>query len=56
VACDPRTSRLLGIAEGAPILLRETVAFGVDGIPRELTYKYNRGDRIAVFATSDAIA
>jgi GntR family transcriptional regulator len=50
VGCEARTSRLLGIEEGEPILLRETLAFGVDGRPRELTYKYNRGDRVSVTA------
>jgi GntR family transcriptional regulator len=53
VACEARTSRLLGIDEGAPILLRETLSFGVDGIPRELVYYYNRGDRVSVTDVSD---
>jgi GntR family transcriptional regulator len=55
VACEGRTSRLLGVEEGAPILLRETLAFGADGLPRELSYKYNRGDRVSVFTTTGGI-
>lgn len=52
VACEGRTAKLLGVEEGSPILLRETVGHAADGRPQELTYKYNRGDRVSVFATT----
>ncbi|OLT22871.1 hypothetical protein BJF78_33115 [Pseudonocardia sp. CNS-139] len=53
VACEARTGTLLGVRAGSPILLRETLAVGADGVPRELTYKYNRGDRVAVVTVTE---
>jgi len=48
VPSDPRTSRLLGIASGAPILLRERTVFDTEGQPRELSFTHLRGDRAAL--------
>ncbi|AQA05218.1 hypothetical protein BVC93_25645 [Mycobacterium sp. MS1601] len=45
VPCDPRTSSLLRVAPGSPILLCETLMYDVDGRIRELRFRYNRGDR-----------
>ncbi|MGE2834282.1 GntR family transcriptional regulator [Mycobacterium sp. SMC-4] len=47
VPCELRTSTLLQIAPGAPILLLETRMFDVDGRVRELRFRYTRGDRVA---------
>ncbi|WP_197375283.1 GntR family transcriptional regulator [Mycolicibacterium baixiangningiae] len=47
VPCELRTSRLLQVAPGSPILLRETRMFGVDGRVHELLFRYNRGDRVS---------
>jgi GntR family transcriptional regulator len=48
VPCDPRTARLLGIAAGAPILLRERTIIGTDNRPHELSFTHLRGDRAAL--------
>jgi GntR family transcriptional regulator len=45
VPCDPRTSSLLLVPPGSPILLCETLMFDIDGRIRELRFRYNRGDR-----------
>lgn len=47
VPCDLRTSRLLHVPPGSPILLCETLMYDVDGRIRELRFRYNRGDRSA---------
>jgi len=47
VPCEERTSKLLGVPAGAPILARETLLYGVDGRVRELRFRYNRGDRVS---------
>jgi GntR family transcriptional regulator len=49
-ACDARTARLLGVAEGAPILFRDRVLYDEDGQPRDLSYSHLRGDRTALTA------
>jgi GntR family transcriptional regulator len=51
VPCEPRTSRLLGVEPGAPILLRERLVFGADGKPHELSFTHLRGDRTALFTS-----
>jgi GntR family transcriptional regulator len=52
VACDQRSARLLGVAEGSPILLRETMIHGPDGAPQMLSYGRYRGDRISMRAAT----
>lgn len=47
VPCEMRTSRLLNVPPGSPILLCETLMYDVDGRIRELRFRYNRGDRSA---------
>ena len=47
VPCELRTSRLLQVAPGSPILLCETLMYDVTGRIRELRFRYNRGDRAA---------
>ncbi len=51
VPCEPRTSRILGLAPGAPVLLRERRVFGTDGRPYELSFTHLRGDRTALFTS-----
>jgi GntR family transcriptional regulator len=53
VPCEARTSRLLGIPEGSPILLREMVVRDVRGVPWELSYTHYRGDIHTIVAESD---
>jgi GntR family transcriptional regulator len=52
-ACVGRTARVLGVAEGMPMLLIETLLRGVSGRPRILAHAHLRGDRIAIFASSE---
>lgn len=47
VPCELRTSRLLRVPPGSPILLCETLMYDVEGKIRELRFRYNRGDRAA---------
>jgi GntR family transcriptional regulator len=51
VPCEPRTGRILGLAPGAPILLRERRIFGTDDRPYELSFTHLRGDRTALFTS-----
>jgi GntR family transcriptional regulator len=44
VPCEARTSRLLGVPEGDPILLREMLTRDAHGLPWELSYTHFRGD------------
>lgn len=48
IAAGASTSRLLGVAEGSPILLEEVLLSDVDGVPRDLSYTHHRGDRVAL--------
>jgi len=52
VPCEERSAGLLGIAVGAPVLVREMLLRGVDGVPYLLIYAHHRGDRVAL---SDAL-
>lgn len=47
VPCELRTSRLLQVPPGSPILLCETLMYDVHGNIREMRFRYNRGDRSA---------
>ncbi|MDF2442993.1 MAG: GntR family transcriptional regulator [Subtercola sp.] len=55
VNCDERTARVLGIAEGAAILVRETLVLDSEGVPRMLAYGHYRGDRVALRAADNAV-
>lgn len=52
VPCEERSAAVLGVPVGSPILLRELLLRGADGIAYSLTYCHHRGDRIAL---SDAV-
>lgn len=52
VACEERTARLLGVKEGSPILLVETLSVDAEDVPRELSYNYNRGDRVSILTSA----
>lgn len=47
VSCELRTSRLLQVPPGSPVLLLETRMFDVDDRVRELRFRYTRGDRVS---------
>jgi DNA-binding GntR family transcriptional regulator len=55
INCDERTARVLGVAEGAAILVRETLVYDADGIPKMLAYGHYRGDRVALHAEDHAV-
>lgn len=46
-ACEPRTSRLLGIPVGSPVLVREQLLVDSCGSPQEFTFSHYRADRVA---------
>jgi GntR family transcriptional regulator len=48
VPCDARTARLLQIAPGAPILVRERMLYDPSERPLELSFTHLRGDRAAL--------
>ncbi|CAO5246591.1 GntR family transcriptional regulator [Frankia sp. AgKG'84/4] len=48
VPCEERTARLLGVEKGSPALLREVLVRDRSGHPREVSYTYYRGDRVAL--------
>ena len=47
VPCELRTSRLLQVPPGSPILLLETRMFDINDQVRELRFRYTRGDRVS---------
>ncbi|MCL8027668.1 GntR family transcriptional regulator [Nocardioides bruguierae] len=47
VAVDADTARLLDLREGAPVLMREQVLHGTDGVPYEYTFSHYRADRVS---------
>jgi GntR family transcriptional regulator len=51
-SCEERTSRLLEIPEGSPVLVRELLLTGQDGRPRDLSYTHYRADRVSLSLTS----
>jgi GntR family transcriptional regulator len=48
IAAGAGVARLLGLSEGAPVLVQEVLLRDVDGRPRELSYTYHRADRVSV--------
>ncbi|MET1052276.1 MAG: GntR family transcriptional regulator [Mycetocola sp.] len=52
VPSDASTAQLLGVAEGAPLLLREMILRDSAGLPRSYCFTYFRGDRVAVTSSS----
>jgi DNA-binding GntR family transcriptional regulator len=55
INCDDRSARLLKVAPGAALLLRETLVRDHDHVPRVLAFGHYRGDRIALWAEDDAV-
>lgn len=55
VNCDERTAKVLGVAVGAAVLVRETLVHGPDGRPSMLAYGHYRGDRVALWAKHDDV-
>lgn len=52
VAADPMTADLLDVPAGSPLLVRESLISGVDGVPREVCYMHYRGDRFCFVSQS----
>lgn len=48
VAAAGSASRLLGVPEGAPVLMQEVLLRDRDGAPRELSYTHYRGGRVSL--------
>jgi GntR family transcriptional regulator len=48
VPTGPSTGKILGIAEGSPIIVQEMLLRDVNGVPRELSYTHYRADRVAL--------
>ncbi|GAA2234769.1 GntR family transcriptional regulator [Herbiconiux moechotypicola] len=55
IRCEARTAAILGVDEGAPILLNEVLVRDVDGVARELSYTYYRSDRVAISSMSSSL-
>lgn len=60
-AGEPGTSKLLGIPEGSPVLIREQLLVDDRGVPQEFTFSHYRADRVsfstgAVFLAGDRAA
>jgi GntR family transcriptional regulator len=53
VGADALTAELLGVPEGAPLLVREVLLVDADGLPRDLSYTHYRADRICFTHTTD---
>lgn len=52
VSADPMTAELLDVLPGSPLLVRESLISGVDGLPREICYMHYRGDRFCFVSHS----
>ncbi|MCR1785849.1 GntR family transcriptional regulator [Nocardioides carbamazepini] len=48
IPCEDHTALSLEVGAGAPVLLRESVVFDIDGVAQELSYTHLRSDRIAL--------
>lgn len=48
VNCDAKTARLLHVADGTALLVRQDVFYGVSGVPRELAFTHYRPDKISL--------
>jgi DNA-binding GntR family transcriptional regulator len=54
IACGQRTSVLLDIPVGSPILLVETLLRDSDDVPRATSYTHLTGSRLALFLSGVA--
>jgi len=50
-SADSHTARLLGVAEGIPLIVREMTYFSNDGEPIQMVFDRFRGDRVRLEAT-----
>jgi GntR family transcriptional regulator len=48
IAAGPSLSKLLGVPEGAPVLIEEVVLRDITGRAREFSYTHHRADRITL--------
>jgi GntR family transcriptional regulator len=53
--CEPRTTRILGLTERLPVLVREQIIYDVDGRPHSLAYSHFRTDRVTFNVRSTPI-
>jgi len=53
---EPKTSRLLGIPENSPVLIREQLLVDVDGVPQEFTFAHYRADRVSFLTSTPGAA
>lgn len=53
VSADAATSQLLDVRVGSPVLMREQVLRGVDGIAYEYTFSHYRADRVSFPMTGE---
>jgi GntR family transcriptional regulator len=51
-SADARTARMLGVAEGMPLIVREMTYFDDDGAPIQTVFDRFRGDRVRLEATA----
>ncbi|WP_211298885.1 GntR family transcriptional regulator [Kineococcus rhizosphaerae] len=51
---EPKTSRLLGIPEGSPVLIREQLLVDDEGVPQEFTFAHYRADRVSFSSSTSA--
>lgn len=51
---EPKTSKLLGIPEGSPVLIREQLLVDDAGVPQEFTFAHYRADRVS-FSSSASV-
>jgi GntR family transcriptional regulator len=56
IVADPATAKLLGVPDGAPLLLQEVVLTDDQGRPRELRYTHYRADRVCIVTTTQRLA
>jgi GntR family transcriptional regulator len=56
VAASGRASRLLGVPDGAPVLMQEVLLRDCDGVPRELSYTQYRGGRVSLAVQAPEVA
>jgi len=48
VPCEPRTAELLHLAQGSPVLLKETISYDETDRARSLSFTHFRGDRVSL--------
>jgi len=51
---EPKTSKLLGIPEGSPVLIREQLLVDDEGVPQEFTFAHYRADRVSFSSSASS--